>query len=90
MEDFKNLTKEKLFEIAKLIDNGFSNNKESFTVEEKRGYIFLSTNKCDDVSCIRIKKNRIEIICSDTNGWEEIRTATYIRINDLLNTYIKN
>jgi hypothetical protein len=70
--------------LAGHIDNGFFGSEKTFSVERKNGYYYLNTNKCDDVSMVRVYCqigvqgiDKIERFGEDTNGWQEIHQKTY-------------
>ena len=75
--------------LAGQIDNGFFGSEKTFTVERKSGhYYLLCTNKCDDVSIIKVYCkvgsrviDKIERIAEDTEGWQEIYPSSYERVD---------
>jgi len=93
METFKVFSKNDFYNIAKIIDNNFIGSEETFTTERKKGYYYLTTNKCDDCSFVKIFSqigniniDKIERLGSDTDGFEEIYPKTY----DNVKKYIKS
>ena len=86
------LSKDNWLRLASCIDNGFVGTGQTFSVERKKGYYFLNTNKCDDVSMIRVfcsigeqGIDKIDRIAGDTESWEEIQKGTYSNIEKFLN-----
>lgn len=78
--------------LAGHIDNGFFGSEKTFSAERKNGYYYLNTNKCDDVSMIRVYCQigvegieKIERLGGDTEGWQEIRSYTYKSVEKFLN-----
>lgn len=78
--------------LAGHIDNGFFGTEKTFSAERKNGYYLLNTNKCDDVSMVRVYCkigvagiDKIEILGEDTEGWQEIHLNTYKRLEKFLN-----
>lgn len=79
-------TEEFLLKIAKVIDNSFIGSEETFSCLRYIGYYLLTTNKCDDASQIRVYTNdenmltKITRLGPDTDGYIEVKEATYKRI----------
>ena len=78
--------------LAGHIDNGFFGSEKTFSAERKNGYYYLNTNKCDDVSMVRVYCqigiagiDKIERLGEDTDGWQEIRPNTYKNVEKFLN-----
>jgi len=78
--------------LAGRIDNGFFGSEKTFSAERKNGYYYLNTNKCDDVSMIRVYCqigvkgiDKIERLSEDTDGWQEIHPNTYRNVEKFLN-----
>jgi hypothetical protein len=85
------MEKEILFEIAKIIDNEFISKRESFSAKRKDGYWYLSTNKCDMASFIKVfetnnKIYSIKVLGDYTDGWQDIHSETWARIMNYLKT----
>lgn len=86
------ISKDNLLAIAKLIDNEYLASNETFSAERKLGYYYLSTNKCDYASFIKVytdpivpnKINRILVNGDYTDGWQDITDFTKERINKYL------
>ena len=76
--------------LAGCIDNGFFKSEKTFSVVRKNGYYYLNTNKCDDVSIVRVYCkigegiDKIERLAGDTDEWQEIHTETYKNIENVL------
>jgi hypothetical protein len=77
--------------LAGYIDNGFLGSEKTFSAERKNGYYYLNTNKCDDVSMVRVYCkigvegiDKIERIGEDTVGWQEINSTTYKNVEKFL------
>ncbi len=96
-ETFKNyvFSKKDFFEIAKIIDNNFIGSEETFTAERKNGYYYLTTNKCDDCSCIRvfcepisINIDNIDRIADDTDGYEKIHKETALKVKKYVQSLV--
>ena len=71
--------------LASKIDNDFINTDETFTAEYKNGYYYLTTNRCDWSSFIKIYTlgtgiDKITILGEHTEGWQEIHKGTYDNI----------
>ena len=88
-------SKKDFFEIAKIIDNNFIGSEETFTAERKNGYYYLTTNKCDDCSCIRvfceigsINIDSIDRIGSDTNAYQEIHKETALKVKKYVQSLV--
>lgn len=86
------LTSDDLRRLAGHIDTGFFASEETFSAERKIGYYYLSTNKCDDVSIVKVYCQigvegifKIERIGEDTEGWQEIHPSTYKSVEKFLN-----
>lgn len=86
------LSTEKWLRLAVRIDNGFFGNEKTFTVERINDHYYLNTNKCDDVSIVRVfcsigEKgiDKIDRLSGDTESWQEIQKATYNNIEKFLN-----
>jgi hypothetical protein len=78
--------------LAGHIDNGFFGSEKTFSAERKNGYYYLNTNKCDDVSMVRVYCkigvagiDKIERLGEDTEGWQEIHSNTYKNVEKFLN-----
>ena len=78
--------------LAGCIDNGFLGSEKTFSVERKAGHYYLSANRCDDVSIIRVYCqigvhgiNKIERLGEDTDGWEDIHPSTRESVKKFLN-----
>ncbi len=78
--------------LAGHIDNGFFGSEKPFSAERKNGYYYLNTNKCDDVSIVRVYCKigvagiaKIERLGEDTEGWQEIHPNTYKSVEKFLN-----
>ena len=78
--------------LAGHIDNGFFGSEKTFSAERKNGYYYLNTNKCDDVSMVRVYCqigvegiDKIERLGEDTDSWQEIHLNTYKRVEKFLN-----
>ena len=78
--------------LAGHIDNGFFGSEKTFSAERKNGYYYLNTNKCDDVSMVRVYCqigvvgiDKIERLGEDTEGWQEIHPTTYKNVEKFLN-----
>lgn len=78
--------------LAIQIDNSFTGSEKTFSAERKIGYYFLSTNKCDDASFIRVYCevwksgiDKITILGEHTESWEEIHPNTYSNVEKFLN-----
>ena len=85
------MTEEQLFVVAKIIDNEYIGSEKTFISKRLQGYWFLSTNKCDMASNIKIweKNNKISSIQRlgpDTEGWQDIQPGTWGRIEKYLDT----
>lgn len=85
------LSSDDWIKLAGHIDNGFFGSEKTFSAERKSGYYYLSTNKYDDVSMIRVYCqigvegiDKIERIGEDTDGWQEIHPNTYKRLIAIL------
>jgi hypothetical protein len=80
------LSKEQYYEIAKIIDDDFVGSFETFTATKKDNVMFLTSNRCDYSSLVRVTENDgrfyIERLGPDTGSWQEINPATYKRISD--------
>jgi hypothetical protein len=83
------------FNIAKIIDNDFIGSEKSFTAERKKDYVYLTTNKCDDCSSVKIyceprsiNISKIERLGSDTEGFQEIQNETYLKIENYIKSII--
>lgn len=88
-------SKKDFFEIAKIIDNNFIGSEETFTAERKNGYYYLTTNKCDDCSCVRvfceprsINIDSIDRIGSDTNSYEQIHKETALKVKKYVQSLV--
>jgi len=78
--------------LAGRIDNGFFDSEETFSVVRKNGYYYLNTNRCDDVSMVKVhckigvnEIDKIERLGADTDGWQEIQPNTYKSVERFLN-----
>ena len=85
------LSSEDWIRLAGRIDTGFFGAEKTFSIERKNGYYLLHTNKCDDVSIVRVYCNigvpgidKIERIAGDTDGWQEVRPNTYKIVSEFL------
>lgn len=83
--------------LAGHIDNGFFGSEKTFSAERKNGYYYLNTNKCDDVSIVRVYCqigvegiDKIERLGEDTDGWQEIHSNTYKSVCNFLNDLTKS
>ena len=75
------ITDKDFFSIAKIIDNCFIGTFDTFSCAYINGKYYLTTNRCDEASCIRIYDDgKIERIAGDTDGYEEIQKTTYENI----------
>jgi len=86
------LSEKELLRVAGRIDNTYFSARKSFTSERKSGYYYLSTNRCDESSFIKIfcdigvpSIQKIEILGSYTDGWDEVHPNTYKRVESFLN-----
>lgn len=77
--------------LAGHIDNGFFNSEKTFAAKRKNGYYYLTTNKCDDVSLVKVYCeigvagiDKIERLGEDTEGWQEIKPKTYKSVEKFL------
>ena len=87
-----NLSSDEWIRVAGFIDNGFLGSEKTFSATRMSGYFYLITNKCDSVSMVRVYCQigvegieRIERLGDDTEGWEEIHSNTYKKIENFLN-----
>ena len=78
--------------LAGHIDTGFFDSEKTFSAVRKDGYYYLNTNRCDDVSIVKVHCMfgvsgiyKIERISEDTDGWEEIQPKTYRSVENFLN-----
>ena len=76
--------------LATRIDNDYIGSEKTFTAERKNGYYYLTTNKCDSASIIKVFTNgtgidKITILGEHTEGWDEIQNGTYGNIKRSLN-----
>jgi len=78
--------------LAGRIDNGFFDSEETFSAVRKNGYYYLNTNRCDDVSMVKVhckigvkEIDKIERLGEDTDGWQEIQPNTYKSVEKFLN-----
>ena len=78
-----------------IIDNNFIGSEETFTAERKNGYYYLTTNKCDDCSCIRvfceprnINIDSIDRIANDTDGYEKIHKETALKVKKYVQSLV--
>ncbi len=83
------LTQEQWRRLASRIDNEFTGSEKTFTAERKNGYYFLTTNKCDWASFIKVYTNgigidKITILGNHTDGWDEIQKGTYKGVGKFL------
>lgn len=79
------MNKEVLFQLSKLIDNEYISKRDSFSATRKNGYWYLSTNKCDSASFIKVyevnnKISSIKVLGEYTNGWQDIQKETWMNI----------
>lgn len=83
------LTTEMWLKIAKLIDNDFIGSEDTFTcnriTRNDKSYNYLTTNKCDYTSCIRVFSDMenitsIQRISEDTIGYEKVSDFTLQKI----------
>ena len=88
-------SKKDFFEIAKIIDNNFIGSEETFTAERKNSYYYLTTNKCDYCSCIRVfcdigsvNIDSIDRIANDTNGYEKIHKETALKVKKYVQSLV--
>lgn len=83
------LKKEHLFEIAKFIDNDFIGTDKTFTADRNSAGFYLTTNKCDNCSLVRVHISgdsiiKIERIADDVKTWKGLHINTIKRINEYL------
>ncbi len=86
------LTQEQWRILATRIDNNYIGSEKTFTAERKNGYYYLTTNKCDNASMIKVFTNvvgiyKITILGEHTEGWEEIQKGTYENVKRSLNGF---
>lgn len=79
------------YEIAKIVDSEFIGSIKSFTAERNKDYYYLTTNKCDNASFIKVYFNNgllteIMSLHEDTNGYELICQTSLNSVNK----YLKN
>lgn len=93
--DYYVFSKKDFFEMAKIIDSNFIGSEETFTAERKTGYYYLTTNKCDDCSCIRvfceprsINIDSIDRIANDTDGYEKIHKETALKVKKYVQSLV--
>ena len=86
------LSTENWRKLALQIDNSFAGSEKTFSAERKIGYYYLSTNKCDDASFIRVYCevgksgiDKITILGEHTESWQEIHPNTYSNVEKFLN-----
>lgn len=79
-----------LYDVAKVVDNDFNGTIDTFTIKKRDNYFYLTTNRCDWASLIRVYFtkgergiSKVTRLCDDTDGWQEIQPETYDRIKDL-------
>ena len=87
------LTRLQWLQLASIIDNGFIGTEKHFLAERRNGYYYLETNKCDEVSLIRVYCkigvsgiDKITRLGSDTEGWKEVHPETYKSMANYLRT----
>lgn len=85
------MSEDELFEIAKIIDNEFIGTRRTFSAKQFKNYWYLSTNKCDEASFIKVwdTNNKISSILRlgpDTESWDELHPGTWARIEKYLST----
>lgn len=80
---------ELLYEIAKLIDGDYVGASDTFTVKNNSDLIYITTDKCDDASMIKIYRNgNIKRLGPDTTGWVCLQPETIRRINKCCQVYL--
>lgn len=80
---------DKLFKIAKIVDNEFIGTDKTFDAHKYDDHFNLSTNVCDNASMIRVylqddEVTKIERLGPDTEGWELIQPKTFERVVEFL------
>lgn len=87
-EKLNKLKREDWYQIAKIIDTEYIGSKDSFTCNYinymNNGFYYLTTNKCDDASMIKVYSDKICRLANDTNGYEEIQKQTYKNIDNYI------
>ncbi len=83
-------TQEQWRRLATQIDNEYIGSGNTFKAERKNGYYYLTTNRCDGASIIKVFTNgigipKIMILGEHTEGWEEIQKGTYEDVKRSLN-----
>lgn len=90
----KLLSKDDLFEIAKIVDNEFACARKTFSAIRKSGYWYLNTNICDGCYMIKIYTDlyypnelflKAEVLGEYTDGWRQVTEYTQKRILDFIN-----
>lgn len=87
-------TQEQWRKLASIIDADFIGSDNTFTSDYEYGYYYLTTNKCDSASFLKVFTggigiNKITILGEHTEGWVEIRKGTYKNIKRSLNGWLK-
>ena len=78
--DIDNFTQKDFYEIAKIIDNDFFGTFETFTAEKIKDFYYLSTNRVDSSSIIKVYSDKITLINDSTSGFQEIQPDTKLQI----------
>jgi hypothetical protein len=86
----RKLTQEQWLRLAVIIDTDFIGSEKTFTAEKINGYYYLTTNKCDHASTIKVFEPdllgnyRIIRDAEDTDGYKEISLYIYKKVVEYL------
>lgn len=94
---FSDLSTDELLRFAGKIDNGYYAAEDSFLCTRTFGKYLIHTDRCDDLSFIRVYCevgkpgiDKIERLGEDTDGWKEVHPDTYKTCEDYLNQIANN